>query len=285
MKLFAVDDLAARRGRLGLRCSPASASRRRSRSSCSAPARYAGGAPRRSPRRGGRVRLAGHGDVPARVRGRRDLRRARSCCRSSDSDTRSSAARGRASRRRSRTAAGRWSRPSWRRSRSARPIVTPLVITTFAPHHTLSPTRVGPLDREALPGDRLVRVVEAVVAVGDEAAVGEHAVLADLDELDGGDLHAEVEEAAAADADPAGRGRGQPDVRLEQHVLAELQPPLPQHLQHVAVHRPATEGASARELVDARARGSRAARNARTSAISGARASRLPAASRGCRVT
>src|SRR3712207_5576524 len=26
------------------------------------------------------------------------------------------------------------------------PIVTPLVITTLAPHHTLSPTRVGPLE-------------------------------------------------------------------------------------------------------------------------------------------
>ena len=25
------------------------------------------------------------------------------------------------------------------------PTVTPLVITTLAPHHTLSPTRVGPL--------------------------------------------------------------------------------------------------------------------------------------------
>ena len=87
------------------------------------------------------------------------------------------------------------------------PTVTPLVMTTFAPHQTLSPTRVGPLLREALPGHRAVGVVEAVVGVGDEAAVGEHAVLADLDQLDGGDLHAEVEERAAADADPRRRRR------------------------------------------------------------------------------
>src|SRR5688500_16475337 len=38
----------------------------------------------------------------------------------------------------------------------------------------------GPLRREALPRHGLVGVVEAVVAVGDEAAVGGHAVLADL---------------------------------------------------------------------------------------------------------
>ena len=42
------------------------------------------------------------------------------------------------------------------------PIVTPVVTTTLAPHHTLSPIRVGPLAGETLPGDRLVGVVEAV---------------------------------------------------------------------------------------------------------------------------
>ena len=93
-----------------------------------------------------------------------------------------------------------------------------------------------------------------MVAVGDEAPVGEHAVLADLDELDRGDLDAEVEECPAADADPPGRHRGQPDVRLEQHVRAELEPPLLQHLEHVALHRPAAERLAARELqMDARA--------------------------------
>ena len=60
--------------------------------------------------------------------------------------------------------------------------------------------RVGALGREALPGDGPVAVVEAVVAVGDEAAVGEHAVRADLDEPDAGDHDAEVEERALADA-------------------------------------------------------------------------------------
>src|SRR5215213_10893087 len=48
----------------------------------------------------------------------------------------------------------------------------------------------GPLGREALPRHRQVGVVEAVAAIRHEAAVGEHAVLADLDELDGGDHHA-----------------------------------------------------------------------------------------------
>ena len=61
------------------------------------------------------------------------------------------------------------------------PIVTPLVTTTLAPHQTLSPMPRRALGREALPRHRRVGVVEAVVAVGDEAAVGEHAVLADLD--------------------------------------------------------------------------------------------------------
>ena len=63
------------------------------------------------------------------------------------------------------------------------PIVTPLVITRGAAPHVVADARRA-LRGEALPGDRLVGVVEAVVAVGDEAAVGEHAVLADLDPLD-----------------------------------------------------------------------------------------------------
>ena len=75
------------------------------------------------------------------------------------------------------------------------PIVTPLVTTTFAPHQTLSPMVVGPLEVKPCQVIGCVGVVEAVVAVGDEAAVGEHAVLADLDQLDRRDLHAEVEEA------------------------------------------------------------------------------------------
>ena len=122
-----------------------------------------------------------------------------------------------------------------------------------APDVVADPGRA--LGGEALPGDRLVGVVEAMVAVGDEAAVGEHAVLADLDELDGGDHHAEVEEASRRRSRiRAGRGRGQPDAGLEQDVLAELEASLEQHLEHVAVDRPAGERAPARELVvDARA--------------------------------
>ena len=42
------------------------------------------------------------------------------------------------------------------------PIVTPLVTTTFAPHHTLSSDPRRPLAGEALPGDGQLRVVEAV---------------------------------------------------------------------------------------------------------------------------
>ena len=75
------------------------------------------------------------------------------------------------------------------------PIVTPLVIDDVGAAPDVVADARRALGREALPRDRLVGVVEAVVAVGDEAAVGEHAVLADLDQLDGGDLHAEVEEA------------------------------------------------------------------------------------------
>ena len=70
-----------------------------------------------------------------------------------------------------------------------------------APDVVADPGRA--LGGEALPGDRLVGVVEAVVAVGDEAAVGEHAVAADLDELDRGDHHVDVQERALADAHAA----------------------------------------------------------------------------------
>ena len=82
------------------------------------------------------------------------------------------------------------------------PIETPLVTTTFAPsQHVVGDPR-RPLGVEALPGDRPGRIVEAVVAVGDQAAVGEHAVVADLHQLDRGDHRALVDEDARADADP-----------------------------------------------------------------------------------
>ena len=69
-----------------------------------------------------------------------------------------------------------------------------------------------------------------------------------------GDLDAEVEEGAAADADAAGRHRRQPHAGLEQHVRAELEPALLEHLEHVAVDGPAAERLAAGELeVDPRA--------------------------------
>ena len=134
------------------------------------------------------------------------------------------------------------------------------VITLLAPITERSPIghaardhHVGPapdvvadhgraLAREALPGHGADRIVEAVVAVGDEAAVGEHAVVADLDVLDRGHHHADVEERLRADDDASRIRRGQPDVRLEQRVLSHLEAALPERLEHVAVQRPAREG-------------------------------------------
>ena len=45
------------------------------------------------------------------------------------------------------------------------------------------------LGGEALPGDRPAGIVEAMVGIGDQAAVGEHTVIADLDEVHRGDHH------------------------------------------------------------------------------------------------
>src|SRR3954452_22767018 len=94
------------------------------------------------------------------------------------------------------------------------------------------------LGGEALPGHRLGQVVEAMVGVGDEAAVCEHAVVADLDELLGGDHHVEVEERSRADAHARVAGQREPDAGLEERVLADLQPALQERLQDVAVHGP-----------------------------------------------
>ena len=89
----------------------------------------------------------------------------------------------------------------------------------------------------------LVGVVEAVRGVGHKAAVGEHAVVADLDELHRGDHDRDVEEAARADADPGRIRRGEPDVGLEQGALPHLEPARTQGLEHVALDRPARERA------------------------------------------
>src|SRR4029077_12668211 len=106
---------------------------------------------------------------------------------------------------------------------------------------------------EALPGDGPLGVVEAVARVGYEAAVGEHAVLADLDQLLGGEHHAHVQEAALADPHARAPRRGDPDPRLEQHAAPDIEAPFAQRLQHVSVHRPAQQRLAAHELpVDAR---------------------------------
>ena len=76
-----------------------------------------------------------------------------------------------------------------------RPIVTPLVTTTCAPSQTLSPMPDRTLRREALPRHRGAEVLEAVVAVGDHAAVRRHAVLADLHAFDRGDHDPEIDQA------------------------------------------------------------------------------------------
>ena len=80
------------------------------------------------------------------------------------------------------------------------PISTPPVTTQLTPNQQLEPILTGPRPVEALPGDRDVRVVVAVVGVADEAVVGEHHVVADLDQLVGGEHRLAVEEAALPDA-------------------------------------------------------------------------------------
>ena len=81
-----------------------------------------------------------------------------------------------------------------------------------------------------------------------EAAVGEHAVVPDLDQLLGSEHHGEVEKSPGADAHARAPRRGDPHVRLEQRPRTDLEPPLAQRLEHVAVHGPAHEGLAAHEL-------------------------------------
>ena len=77
------------------------------------------------------------------------------------------------------------------------PMLTPLVTTTFAPSQQLSPIRVGPLLSKPCQVIGVSGSSKRWLGVGDEAAVGEHAVLADLDQLLGGDHHAHVQELPA----------------------------------------------------------------------------------------
>ena len=81
------------------------------------------------------------------------------------------------------------------------PIVTPVVITTLAPHQHVVADRVGPLVVKPCQVIGLSGSSKRCERVGDEAAVGEHAVLADLDQLHRRDHHAEVQERPGADPD------------------------------------------------------------------------------------
>ena len=133
-------------------------------------------------------------------------------------------------------------------------MLTPLVTTTFAPSQQLSPMRVGPLLSNPCQVIGFSGSSKRWRGVGHEAAVGEHAVIADLDQLVRGHHHAFVQERAGADPHARATRRGDPDARLEQRPRPDLQAALAQRLEHVAVHRPAHEGLAAHELpVDLRA--------------------------------
>ena len=125
------------------------------------------------------------------------------------------------------------------------PTLTPLVTTQLTPNQTLSPISTGPLRGESLPGDRHLGIVEAMLGVADEAAVGEHHVVADRHLLLGGDHRVAVEEAALADLD-LGLGRQRhPAAGLEQRAFADPQAALVERLEHLALDRLADEEAAA----------------------------------------
>src|ERR1019366_3352284 len=77
--------------------------------------------------------------------------------------------------------------------------------------------------------------------------------IADLDESLGCHHHAFVQERPGADPHARGAGRGDPRARLQERPRSDLQAPLSQSLEHVAVHGPAHEGLTPQELpMDAR---------------------------------
>ena len=80
-----------------------------------------------------------------------------------------------------------------------------------------------------------------MVGVADEAVVGEHHVVADLDPLGGGEHGVLVEEAARADLDLGAGGERQPAARLEKGPVAYPQPALVEGLEHLSVDRKADE--------------------------------------------
>ena len=102
---------------------------------------------------------------------------------------------------------------------------------------------------------RRVGIVEAVVPVGHEAAVGEHAARPDLHPLDRGDHHdPEVEGLPAPDGDARGARPRDPHSGLEQDPLPELDVPRRASRARLPWVWPADERAAAQRVpVDARA--------------------------------
>src|SRR5215211_1125124 len=94
-----------------------------------------------------------------------------------------------------------------------------------------------PAELEALPGDRLRRIVVAVIGIANEAVVGEHHVVADLDQLGRSEHRVSVQEAPPPDRDPGFRGEGQPATRLKQGVLPDFEPSRVEGLQQLAFNR------------------------------------------------
>ncbi len=102
----------------------------------------------------------------------------------------------------------RWRKRGCRRDDRVCPDHAPLADRHPSRDHDVGPApdvvadRRRPLGRKALPGDGLVGVVEAVVGVRDEAAIGEHAVLTDLDKPAAAIITPMFRNAAAPDPDP-----------------------------------------------------------------------------------
>src|SRR5439155_12833531 len=86
---------------------------------------------------------------------------------------------------------------------------------------------------------------EAVRGVADEAAVGEHDVVADLDPLLCCQHHIAVQKAPLADLDAGLGGHREPAAGLEQAALADPKAPLVERLEQLALDREADEEAAA----------------------------------------
>ena len=95
----------------------------------------------------------------------------------------------------------------------------------------------GALRLEPLPGDRLGRVVVAMVGVADEAVVGEHHVVSDLDQLESREHRVAVEEAPLPDPDARLTGERQPATGFEQRALPDLEAPRVERLQSLSLDR------------------------------------------------